>query len=475
MARPLLGVGIIGATAPEGDGARMVMADDIDWTLVLGALAIAGFVVAAVAVWFAVSHRLRHGDAAEAITSARKAAEASDRRLFSILQSIPVALVETDRQGVFVFANPAAHALLGRKDAELLGLRFHSATWGVTFPDGKAIPTDLLPNARALRGQTVRDFQHILANPRTRRKMLVSVTAMPILDAQGRITGSTAALVETTAPVARLPGEPAEAASFESEVAVLRRERDEALAGSEQAQADARAEIASVRRLQDLGRLTGGVAHDFHALLVVMTSALDMMLKQADDPVRVRRLGQAALTVGRRGEVLTTRLAAFSEGENQASQTLDLGILLHAMEGRLRERAGPAVDLMIEAPPTPSLARIDPVAFQGAVEALVTNAVQAVAGGVDGGRSVAVRLEAVVDRLRLTVRDNGPGMDADTLGRATEPFFTTRAGANGLGLARAQAFARQAGGRLTLDSAPGQGCEAALDLPAALLADPAAA
>ena len=127
----------------------------------------------------------------------QRVADDSQKRLFETLNAIPVALVETDRQGKFVFANRAAHQLLGRKDAELIGLRFHSATWGITFPDGRPVPPDLLPSARALRGQTVRGFQHLLANPASRRKMLVSVTAMPIENELGQITGSTAAIVET--------------------------------------------------------------------------------------------------------------------------------------------------------------------------------------------------------------------------------------------------------------------------------------
>lgn len=121
----------------------------------------------------------------------------TERRLMNILNAIPVALVETDATGRFVFANRAAHQLLGRKDAELIGLRFHSATWGITYPDGRMIPPELLPAARALRGQTVKGFQHLMINPGTRKKMLVSVTAMPIMNTVGEVIGSSAAIVET--------------------------------------------------------------------------------------------------------------------------------------------------------------------------------------------------------------------------------------------------------------------------------------
>jgi len=205
------------------------------------------------------------------------------------------------------------------------------------------------------------------------------------------------------------------------------------------------------------------VAHDFNALIGVTTSALDMLLAQADDPARVRRLGQAALAAGQRGETLTRRLTAFAQGEDAPVQALDLGVLLRGVEARLRALAGPDVDLMIEAPAVPAEATIDPVAFEGAVRALTQNAIDA----VGGQGSVAVRLQVQDDALRLSVRDSGAGMAAEVAARALEPFFTTRPGAAGLGLSQAYAFARQSSGVLAIDSAPGDGAEVSITLPRA--------
>lgn len=611
----------------------MFMEGDIDWVLVLGIVAAVTSVVAILALVFAVTHRTRHVSTSDELGAVSKAREAAETRLYETLNAIPVALVQTDRGGKFVFANRAAHQLMGRRDAELIGLRFHSATWGITYPDGRPVPPDLLPSARALRGQTVKGFQHILANPSTRRKMLVSVTAMPIEDSHGQIIGSTAALVETeglttpeafqpeTAPVAtgddltrrvfeaassalvvvsahgvvreanpvalalfgrtldvigadfadqflgetervegrqtlraaisaqpgeadgivsmmggdngvawrilplNAPGEAVDAlllagdpivpetaveievepapfvelepgttpaavvlaepvadlapqleaaaareaelqAELEAARAQIEAERAEAQRTAEEARAQVLSRVETgneaSRRLESVGRLTGGVAQDFNALLAVMTSALDMLLKTADDPARVRRLGQAALAAGQRGEALTRRLSAFSQGEDAHAQVLDSGVLLRGMETRLRALAGPGVDLLIEGPSHGAPVRVDPVGFEGAVQALVRNAVEA----LGGAGSVAVRLEALADGgARLTVRDTGPGLDAATAARALEPFFTTRDGAAGLGLAQVHAFARQSGGVLTLTGAEGEGAEATVILP----------
>lgn len=153
-------------------------------------LALLGFFL-----FFRASSALRQAN--DELEAAGTNVDRTERRLMNVLNAIPVALVETDAQGRFVFANRAAHQLLGRKDAELIGLRFHSATWGITYPDGRMIPPELLPAARALRGQTVKGFQHLMVNPGTRKKMLVSVTAMPIQNPAGEVIGSSAAIVET--------------------------------------------------------------------------------------------------------------------------------------------------------------------------------------------------------------------------------------------------------------------------------------
>ena len=589
----------------------MFLEGQVNWVWVLGGLAAVGWIVGLIGLWLAATNRSRHVDASGQLDLVQRVAEESQKRLFETLNAIPVALVETDRQGKFVFANRAAHQLLGRRDAELIGLRFHSATWGITFPDGRPVPPDLLPSARALRGQTVKGFQHLLANPASRRKMLVSVTAMPIENELGQITGSTAAIVETeslitpevaapdavfvsddltrrvfdaaasalvvvgsdgrvreanrtalqvlgrdtaegefaelfldedergvgrqtlraglaapageaepimsrrggnegvrwsilplagadgTVDAVLLAGERAGPASAAGEplqqagpdvvtdeslreeadaaraaaaeaLAVAdaaRREAAEARAAAARVREEAEAELQGGRRMESVGRLTGGLAHDFNAVLGVMTGALDMMLRQADDPARVRRIGQAALAAGQKGELLTRRLTAFSQGDDEpVLRVLDAGVLLRGLESRLRELAGPGVDLMIEGPSEPAPARLDPVAFEGAVKALTRNAVEA----ADGQGSVAVRLETLMEGgLRLSVRDSGPGMDRDLAARAVEPFFTTREGAAGLGLSQAYAFARQSGGVLSIDSRPGDGAEVSITLPAA--------
>jgi len=121
--------------------------------------------------------------------------ETLERRLFHVLNAIPVALVETDATGQFTFANKTAHQLLGYKDKTLTGLRFQAPDWGITYPDGRPIPPDLLPVARSLRGQTVRGFEHLIRPHDSRTKTRVSVTALPITNSRNEVIGATTALV----------------------------------------------------------------------------------------------------------------------------------------------------------------------------------------------------------------------------------------------------------------------------------------
>ena len=563
----------------------MLLEGEVDWTLIFAVLALIGFGLAIFAGVAAIRNGHRGRYVSSHLDRAKQTAASTDRRLFDILNAIPVALVQTDVQGKFVFANRAAHQLLGRRDVELLGLRFHSATWGITFPDGRPIPPDMLPTARALRGQTVKGFQHLLANPSTRRKMLVSVTAMPILDEMDQVIGSTAAVVETeglttpepalgeviplTPPVedpmvrrlfdaapealvvvsphglvreanraaqalvsdvvldadfadrfvvegdriaARqvlraaftgspdigeliapvcdgrvfdwtltplldgrgrtdalvLSGRPAAVVESVPEIvdpveAEPEPEFETAIMEAPTRQSD-QADAASERH-EDIGRLTAGLSQEFGALLSVMTGAVQMMADQADQPDKVRRLAEAALGAGRRGEGLTRRLSALTAGDALApEQALDMAALLRAQEGRLKA-AYPDIDLMIEAPLHPVVVRLDPTGFEAAMAALVLNAAQA------GARAVALRLNPEGDRAVVSVRDDGTGMDADILKRAPEPFFTTRQGASGLGLSQAQAFARNAEGVLEVRSIADQGAEVRLVLPLAPVAD----
>ncbi|HEX7800044.1 MAG TPA: PAS domain-containing protein, partial [Asticcacaulis sp.] len=174
----------------------MLLQNEHDLVVLLGAAAVILLVLSIMGGVIAALKAFQVRQFQDLLFKAERKIDTLERRMFNVLNAVPVALVETDATGKFTFANRAAHQLLGRKDNELLGLRFHSATWGITYPDGRVIPADLLPIARTLRGQTVRGFQHMLTRYGAREKILVSVTSMPVMNSVGEVIGSSAAFVE---------------------------------------------------------------------------------------------------------------------------------------------------------------------------------------------------------------------------------------------------------------------------------------
>jgi CheY-like chemotaxis protein len=217
------------------------------------------------------------------------------------------------------------------------------------------------------------------------------------------------------------------------------------------------------------------VAHDFNNLLTVIVGGLDMILRRPDDTARVKRLAEAALAAGQRGERLTRQLLAFSRNQELKLEVVDVGALLDQAEPLLRRAVGEAVTLTIRRDGGVR-SRVDAAQFEAALLNLVVNASDATATG--GEISIAVEPVTLAagqvldtapgDYVRVAVSDTGAGMPPEILARVFEPFFTTKevGKGTGLGLAQVYGFLRQCGGGVSIDSVEGRGTTVALYLPA---------
>lgn len=232
--------------------------------------------------------------------------------------------------------------------------------------------------------------------------------------------------------------------------------------------------LRQVQKMEMVGQLTGGVAHDFNNLLMVVMGNLELLRKQVRDE-RLARLADGALRGAQRGASLTQRLLAFARQQDLRIEPTHLTQLIRGMTDLLERSVGAGIELKFELPERLPLALVDPNQVELALLNLVVNARDA----MPEGGTVTIRAEAaptpeLVDLaageyVRVSVGDTGHGMDAMTLSKATEPFFTTKelGKGTGLGLSMAHGLALQLKGALRLDSTVGRGTRAQLWLPVA--------
>jgi PAS domain S-box-containing protein len=240
-----------------------------------------------------------------------------------------------------------------------------------------------------------------------------------------------------------------------------------------EAREQAQEQLRQAQKMESLGKLTGGVAHDFNNLLMAVMGNLELLAKRLPNDPRMHRLLDGAMQGTARGASLTQRLLAFARQQDLQAEPVDLAGLVRGMRDLLDQSLETRIALSVELSPGLPAADVDANQVELAVLNLVINARDA----MPEGGSIAIRLDDGKSPpkalkpgryLKLSVVDDGSGMDAATLKRAVEPFFSTKplGKGTGLGLSMVHGLAVQLGGQLELTSAPGQGTTATLWLPA---------
>jgi CheY-like chemotaxis protein len=217
------------------------------------------------------------------------------------------------------------------------------------------------------------------------------------------------------------------------------------------------------------------VAHDFNNLLMAVLGSLELLRKRLpNDPALLRLVDNAAMGA-RRGATLTQRMLSFARRQELDTHPLDVAQLVRGMSDLLERTLGTEAELQLDFPPALGNVVADDNQLELAVLNLCVNARDAMKRG--GHIVIAAREEEVDLRhesglkpghyVCLSVTDSGEGMDAQTLARASEPFFTTKGvgKGTGLGLSMVHGMAEQMGGRLVLHSTPDEGTTAEIWLP----------
>ena len=226
-------------------------------------------------------------------------------------------------------------------------------------------------------------------------------------------------------------------------------------------------DLLQAQKMEALGQLTAGIAHDFNNMLMVVMGNLHLIRRASSE--KLPRLIDNALTAAEQGRALTQQLQAFSRMKAAAAEVLDLNIEIAGMRAMLAQSLRGDIRIDLQFGDAPLCVEADRGRLQAALINLATNARDAMPTG--GAFIVRVRHESEPEDgpglAVLSVSDTGGGIAPEHVNRVFEPFFTTKevGKGTGLGLAQVYGFVTQAGGRIDIESAPGQGATFTLKLP----------
>ena len=383
------------------------------------------------------------GDSEALAAELRRASEEllrANSLLTGIIDSSPTVILALDRELKVILWNPAAERTFGYARQEVLGRRHP------VVPDDQTAAFERLM-ARVMAGEQIRGVTVERAR-KDGARLELSVSGGPLYDGGG-LRGAVFVVEDVTE---------------------LRRvER----------------QLVQAQKLEALGQLTGGVAHDFNNVLQVVLGVSDVLAASLAEDTKRLELVQLAQGAAERGATLTRQLLAFSRRQPLEAAAVDANEAVSAVERMLRRTIGEQIDVVSRLAPGLPKAFIDVHQLESALLNLGVNARDAMPSG---GRITMETTLAELDQryaagradvtpgqyVCIAVSDEGTGMAPGVVARAFEPFFTTKAKdkGTGLGLSMVYGFLKQSGGHVAIYSELGHGTTVRLYLP---LAEPAAA
>ena len=377
---------------------------------------------------------------------------ASELKYATTLASIGDGVLATDADGKVTFLNPVAERLTQWSNDEAMG-RPVTDVFSV-IPEDRLGRIECPPLAAIRRRTLVRFDTPFLLVAKDGSTVLIDDCAAPILDGRGTVSGAVVAFRDIR-----------ERRAIEF---TLRRTEEQ---------------LQRSQRLEALGRLAGGVAHDFNNHLTVISGYSQLLMADDRASAETRETAAEITKAAQRSAALTHQLLAFSRGQLMAPRVVDLNSLVRGTEGFLKRLIGENIELSTTLSADPAWVRADPGQLEQVVVNLAINARDAMPHGGrlvigthahDTSTGIGHPPDLADGRYRvLTVTDTGVGMDEATRSRIFEPFFTTKADRHGtgLGLATTYGIARQSGGAIAVDSEPGRGSSFRVYLCATATAD----
>ena len=236
-------------------------------------------------------------------------------------------------------------------------------------------------------------------------------------------------------------------------------------------------QLRQSQKMKAVGQLAGGIAHDFNNLLTAILGYCDLLDADLPPGAPARASIREIRAAGERGSNLVRQLLAFGRKQVLRLETVELGAVIHSMQGLLRRTLGERVEMVIEIGEDPCTVRADRGQLEQVLLNLVVNARDAMPTG--GRLEIAARTVTATevpagripsdaaDGVLLTVRDSGQGIDESIREEIFDPFFTTKPGGEGagLGLATVHGIVTQSGGAVWAESRPGEGTTLAIWFP----------
>ncbi len=369
---------------------------------------------------------------------AEKELQQTNQLLAAVVEQSPVPMaMVTAKDNVIRLINDACLRFFGVPDANFTGRRLSDVEWSWVdrTPDGTIIPHDEEPIAKALRGEAVH-AQLIQLTDSKGNVRWCEAEGVPIRDSSGNVIAGFIIFPDITA-----------------------RKR------AEEEKEELQNQFAQVQKMESIGRLAGGVAHDFNNMLQAILGHAELALERVlpDDPLR-EDLEQIRISAWH-SAALTGQLLAFARKQTIAPKALDLNQTVAGILKLLQRLIGEDINLVWK--PGANLGNVlaDPSQINQILTNLCVNARDAI---VTAGKITIETDNALLDEsycaqhagsapgdyVRLAVSDNGCGMDAEVLSHLFEPFFTTKARSKGtgLGLATVYGIVKQNRGFVTVSS-----------------------
>jgi PAS domain S-box-containing protein len=370
-----------------------------------------------------------------------EAALAAERNLLrTLIDNLPDYIYVKDTAGRFLIANIAVAQLMGAATPEALvgqiDFDFYPAELAEQFhADEQALIQS---------GQPLIDREEPVIDQITGQKRWLSTTKVPLRDPQGQLVG----LVGLGRDISE-------------------RKRLEA-------------QLLQAQKMEAIGRLAGGVAHDFNNVLTAILGYAELVLDELDAATPLHQEIEAIQNAGKRAAALTRQLLAFSRQQVLQPTLLNLNALVANLSQMLRRLISEDIELITIPGPDLGNLKVDPSQLEQVVVNLVVNARDAMPeGGTLTIETANVELDADYAHqhvgvkagpyIMLAISDTGQGMDAPTQARIFEPFFTTKEAGKGtgLGLATVHGIVNQSGGHIWVYSEVGHGTTFKIYLPQA--------